>query len=65
MVIGTRDAYWADSSGGCDRTKPWNVYQGFTMSYILKVNTGDSDDYFGWGQTGDLSFTIMFKYING
>jgi hypothetical protein len=43
----------------------WNLYQGFTIGFMISGMAGDDDDQFGWGRDGDISFTIMAEYIFG
>jgi hypothetical protein len=43
----------------------WNMYQGFTMHFVLFFMAGDENDQFGWNRTGDLGFSSDLGYIFG
>jgi hypothetical protein len=43
----------------------WNMYQGFTIGFMISGMAGDNDDHFGWGRDGDINFTITAEYIFG
>jgi hypothetical protein len=43
----------------------WNIYQGFTIGFLVTGMFGDDNDTYGFGREGDLSFTLSLRYIFG
>jgi hypothetical protein len=43
----------------------WNMYQGFTMHFLVFFMLGDEDDQFGWNRFGDMGFSSESGYIFG